>query len=98
MSDALALRMTRCQWWPGYASWTEVVGMEPYELFASRCWISASGVPSGANGTKKWPFQRSLKAGGAVYDATPRTGRWETGDGTTSHVSPGGRVTRPVSA
>ncbi len=32
-----------------------------------------------------------------MYDATPRIGRWNTGDGTTSQVSPGGSVTRPVS-
>src|SRR6478735_6567903 len=89
--------MTRCQWCPGKVSWTAVVGIEPYELFDSRCWISASEVPSGANGTKKWPFQRSENAGGATYEATPRIGRWNTGDGTTSQVSPGGSVTRPVS-
>src|SRR3954463_7333738 len=80
--------MTMCQWCPGYASWTDVVGIEPYELFESRDWISASGAPSGANGTKKWPFQRFENAGGAVYDATPSTGRWNTGEGTTSHDSP----------
>ena len=33
-----------------------------------------------------------------MYDATPMTGRWNTGDGTTAHVSPSGRVTSPVSA
>ena len=32
-----------------------------------------------------------------MYDATPSTGRWNTGDGTTAHVSPSGNVTRPVS-
>ena len=74
------------------------MGIDPYELFDSRAWISASDAPSGANGTKKWPFQRSENAGGAMYEATPRIGRWNTGDGTTSQDSPGGSVTRPDSA
>src|SRR3954452_16833185 len=90
--------MTRCQWCPGYVSWTAVVGIEPYELLDRRDWISSADAPSGANGTKKWPFQRSENAGGATYEATPRIGRWKTADGTTSQLSPGGSVTRPVSA
>ncbi len=67
-------------------------------MFDSRDWISSSEAPSGANGTKKWPFQRSENDGGAMYEATPRIGRWNTGDGTTSHDSPAGSVTSPVSA
>jgi hypothetical protein len=42
------------------------VGIEPKALLASRPWISASGAPSGANGTKKKPFQRSENAGGEL--------------------------------
>ncbi len=56
--------MTRCQWWPGYASWTAVVGMPGYEFDASRFWISSSDAPSGGNGTKKWPSILSLNGGG----------------------------------
>src|SRR3954453_17247259 len=65
---------------------------------AIRFWISASDVPSGAIGTKKWPVRRSENAGGPEYDATAISGRLNTGDGSTEHDSPSGRVTRPVSA
>jgi len=72
--------------------------MCPKLLAASRCWISAGEAPSGANGTKKWPSRDGANAGGDVYDATPTRGRWNGGDGRTSHDSPSGIVTRPVSA
>jgi hypothetical protein len=65
-----------CQWWPGYASWTVVLGM-PESLFEeSRFWTSSSDVPSGAKGTKKCPVRRPEKAGGPLYDATAMSGRW----------------------
>ena len=67
-------------------------------LADSRWSTSSAGVPSGAKGTKKWPWTESEKAGGALYDATPSTGRWKTGEGSTRQRSPSGRVTRPVSA
>ncbi len=72
--------------------------MEPYELLERRPWISSAEAPSGANGTKKCPFQLCENAGGDMYEATPITGRWNTGDGTTAQVSPAGSVTSPVSA
>ena len=59
-------RITRCQWWPGYASWTAVVGMPPWLLFSRRASISSAEAPSGAKGTKKWPVSESEKAGGAM--------------------------------
>lgn len=60
-------------------------------------WISSAEVLSGGYGTKKWPESESLNAGGRLYDATARMGRWNGGDGSTVHRSPVGRVTRPVS-
>ena len=72
--------------------------MTPWLLLDSRLSISSSDVPSGAKGTKKWPVTESLNAGGAMYEATPSTGRWKTGDGSTRHSSPSGSVTRPRAA
>src|SRR5258707_649263 len=36
--------MTRCQWWPGYASCTAVVGMPALQFPSRRAWISSGGV------------------------------------------------------
>src|SRR6185503_115555 len=55
------------------------------------------GVPSGGYGTKKCPCSVSRNAGGRWYDATASTGRWNGGDGSTLHSSPGGSVTSSVS-
>src|SRR5216110_3358802 len=71
--------------------------MPALQLPSRRFWISSGGVLSGGYGTKKWPASDSLNAGGRLYDATARIGRWNGGDGSTLQVSPGGRVTRPVS-
>src|SRR5439155_85312 len=89
--------ITRCQWGPGYASWTAVVGIPALQFPSRRFCTSSGGVPSGGNGTKKWPCSVSLNAGGRLYDATARIGRWKGGDGSTVHRSPFGSVTRPVS-
>ena len=49
--------------------------MLPKLFDARRFWISSSGVPSGAIGTKKWPLSVSENAGGPLYDATANSGR-----------------------
>ena len=71
--------------------------MWPKLLAASRFWISSGEAPSGAKGTKKWPCNEAAKAGGDMYEATPSRGRWNGGEGRTSHDSPSGIVIRPVS-
>src|SRR5437762_11967119 len=71
--------------------------MPALQLPSRRFWISSGGVLSGGYGTKKCPASESLNAGGRLYDATARIGRWKGGDGSTVHRSPAGRVTRPVS-
>src|SRR5438105_8652644 len=74
-----------------------MVGIVLRLLVASRLATSSADVPSGGNGTKKWPVSPGLNAGGELYDATACTGRWKGGDGSTRHCSPSGNVTRPVS-
>src|SRR6266567_3342856 len=71
--------------------------MPALQLPSRRAWTSSGGVLSGGYGTKKWPASESLNAGGRLYDATARIGRWNGGDGSTVQRSPFGRVTSPVS-
>src|SRR5258707_5004970 len=71
--------------------------MPALQFPSRRFWISSADVLSGGYGTKKCPASESVNAGGRLYDATARIGRWNGGDGSTVQVSPGGSVTRPVS-
>ena len=60
------------------------------------CSTAATGSPPprrrrARTGRRSGPSSESENAGGATYDATPSTGRWNTGDGTTAQVSPVGQ-------
>src|SRR6266508_3892722 len=90
---ALLYMVMKCQWCPGYASCTAIVGMLWKPFVRSRFTTASGGVPSGGKGTLNRPITEGRKAGGPKYDATASTGRWNVGDGTTWQCSPSGNVT-----